>query len=81
MVKRITPDFPPLPEKCRPGVNGYFRQSLKSVPLLLLAQSGHSDTLTQCPLSAVKQTSVEHSEMSAYDPKRTSLARLSDFLT
>src|SRR5262249_9779486 len=37
----------------------------------LLAHSGHPDPLTQCPLSGVKRTWVGHSEMSAFDPKRT----------
>jgi len=27
--------------------------------------------LNQCPLSGAKQTSLRHSEMSAFDPKRT----------
>jgi uncharacterized MAPEG superfamily protein len=43
-----------------------------SLLLPLLAQSGHPDTLTQCPLSGVKRTSRGHASMSASDPKRTS---------
>src|SRR5262249_58890797 len=39
---------------------------------LLLAQSGHLDTLNQCPLSGVKRTLLGHCGMSAFDPKRTS---------
>src|SRR6516165_4914675 len=41
---------------------------------LLLAQSGHLDTLNQCPLSGVKRTLLGHCGMSAFDPKRTSPA-------
>jgi hypothetical protein len=37
-----------------------------------MARSGHPDTVNQCPLSGVKRTSAELSEMSAYDPKQTS---------
>src|SRR6516225_1775360 len=37
----------------------------------LLAQSGHPDTLNQCPLLGVKRTLVSRSAMSAFDPKRT----------
>jgi hypothetical protein len=40
--------------------------------LKCLAQSGHPDTLKQCPLSRVKRTSPFQSVMSAFDPKRTS---------
>ena len=41
------------------------------IQCLLLAQSGHHDSADRCPLSGVKRTSVELSEMSASDPKRT----------
>jgi hypothetical protein len=37
----------------------------------LLAQSGHSSELNQCPLLGVKQTLVGGAAMSAFDPKRT----------
>jgi hypothetical protein len=37
----------------------------------LLAQSGHLDTLNECPLSRVKRTSLGRGRMSASDPKRT----------
>ena len=40
-----------------------------------MAQSRHSDTLNQCPLSGVKRTSVAPSPMSAFDPKRTLRSR------
>jgi hypothetical protein len=36
---------------------------------LLLAQSGHADLATECPLSGVKRTSRLTDEMSAYDLK------------
>src|SRR5262249_31204307 len=42
-----------------------------SAECLLLSQSGHPDTLNQCPLLGVKRTSVAPSPMSAFDPKRT----------
>ena len=35
---------------------------------LLLAQSGHPDRLTRCPLLGVKRTLVSHSAMSALPP-------------
>jgi hypothetical protein len=38
---------------------------------LLLAQSGHPETLNQCPLLGVKRTSPKRPAMSAFDPKRT----------
>ena len=38
----------------------------------LLAQSGHPDPLTQCPLLGVKRASARHRAMSAFDLKRTS---------
>src|SRR6516165_512918 len=38
---------------------------------LLLAQSGHPETLNQCPLLGVKRTFNRSPAMSAYDPKRT----------
>jgi enamine deaminase RidA (YjgF/YER057c/UK114 family) len=38
---------------------------------LLLAQSGHHDTINQCPLLGVKRTSVELSEMSAIERHET----------
>jgi hypothetical protein len=41
---------------------------------LFLAQSGHPDTLSQCPLLGVKRTSIGSTAMSAFDPKRTSLS-------
>jgi hypothetical protein len=37
----------------------------------LLAQSGHPDTLDQCPLLGVKRTCKVSGLMSAFDPKRT----------
>jgi tRNA A37 threonylcarbamoyltransferase TsaD len=37
----------------------------------LLAQSGHHDAISQCPLLGVKRTSAETASMSAFDPKRT----------
>jgi hypothetical protein len=37
----------------------------------LLAQSGHRNSLRQCPLLGVKRTSRIQSVMSAFDPKRT----------
>ena len=37
----------------------------------LLAQSGHPDALSRCPLLGVKQTSHLTAAMSAFDPKRT----------
>jgi Cyclic nucleotide-binding domain len=37
---------------------------------LLLAQSGHPDSVSQCPLLGVKRTSAGISGMSAHDPKR-----------
>jgi hypothetical protein len=37
----------------------------------LLAQSGHSDTLNQCPLLGAKRTFSRSLAMSAFDPKRT----------
>jgi hypothetical protein len=36
-----------------------------------LAHSGRHDRAERCPLLGVKRTSAGHSEMSAYDPKRT----------
>jgi hypothetical protein len=42
---------------------------------LLLAQSGHPDTLNQCPLPGVKQTSAERAGMSLIDPERKSSDR------
>ena len=36
---------------------------------------GHSTTEFRCPLLGVKQTLVRGVAMSAYDPKRTSLAK------
>jgi hypothetical protein len=42
------------------------------LPLPLLAQSGHADTLNRCPLLGVKRTSQLLSRMSANDPLRTS---------
>ena len=41
----------------------------------LLALSGHLDRLRECPLSGVKRTSLAHPQMSAFDPKRTSMTR------
>src|SRR5262249_12779909 len=41
----------------------------------LLAQSGHHDPLSQCPLLGVKRTSRSLGRMSAFDPKRTSAAK------
>ena len=41
----------------------------------LLAQSGHTLVRCECPLSGVKQTSLGHAAMSAFDPKRTWLVR------
>jgi hypothetical protein len=38
---------------------------------LLLAQSGHLNALSRCPLSGVKRTLIGHAVMSAIDPKRT----------
>jgi hypothetical protein len=38
----------------------------------LLAQSGHPDTLDQCPLLGAKRTFLQLTSMSAFDPKRTS---------
>src|SRR6516162_5722513 len=38
----------------------------------VVAQSKHLDPLKQCPLLGVERTLAEYSEMSAYDPKRTS---------
>ena len=40
-----------------------------------MAQSKHLDPLKQCPLLGVERTLAEYSEMSAYDPKRTSTRR------
>jgi hypothetical protein len=37
-----------------------------------LAQSGHSDFGSECPLSGLKRTSKFESVTSAFDPKRTS---------
>jgi hypothetical protein len=37
----------------------------------LLAQSGHRNSLRQCPLLGVKRTSPVWSLMSAFDPERT----------
>jgi len=37
----------------------------------LLAQSGHPDTLNQCPLSGVKRIFSQLTSMSAFDPERT----------
>jgi hypothetical protein len=39
--------------------------------LLILALSGHSRRVQQCPLLGVKRTSQFQSVMSAFDPKRT----------
>jgi len=38
----------------------------------LLALSGHPSHLGECPLLGVKRTSLARSQMSAFDPKRTS---------
>src|SRR5262249_10601807 len=55
-----------------PEADSVSRLALGNVRLcLLLAQSGHSDTLNQCPLSEVKRTLVGGAGMSAFDPKRT----------
>ena len=43
---------------------------------LLLAQSGHSRALHQCPLSGVKRTSKFESVTSAFDPMRTSITAI-----
>ena len=37
----------------------------------LLAQSGHYNRPSECPLSRVKRTSPSALHMSAFDPKRT----------
>src|SRR5262249_13194830 len=37
----------------------------------LLAQSGHPDDDSECPLLGVKRTSRRCASMSAFDPKRT----------
>jgi hypothetical protein len=42
----------------------------------LLALSGHAPVHCTCPLSSVKQTSRFALQMSAYDPKRTSIAAM-----
>ncbi len=39
----------------------------------LLALSRHRRRLGKCPLSGVKRTSVVRAQMSAFDPKRTSV--------
>jgi hypothetical protein len=46
---------------------------------LLLAQSGHLDTLNQCPLLGVKRTSQFAGVMSASDPKRIFMHRIKTF--
>src|SRR6516165_1313342 len=42
----------------------------------LMAQSGHRCGALECPLSGVKRTSGGRASMSAFDPKRTSAARI-----
>src|SRR5262245_59099700 len=49
--------------------NGERRPGARRCPLL--AQSGHHATEFPCPLLGVERTSLGHSEMSAFDPKRT----------
>ncbi len=41
-------------------------------PCPLLPLNGHPRCLGECPLSGVKRTSLALSQMSAFDPKRTS---------
>ena len=53
--------------------NGERRPGARRCPLL--AQSGLLDAANQCPLLGVERTSLGHSEMSAFDPKRTSGGR------
>jgi hypothetical protein len=40
-----------------------------------MAQSGHPHRLNRCPLSGVKQTSCGRETISAFDPKRTFVAK------
>src|ERR1700740_236473 len=48
---------------------------IRCAECLLLAQSGHRDRAAECPLLGVKRTSVFQSAMSAFDPKRTWVAK------
>src|SRR5262245_9485711 len=45
----------------------------------LLAQSGHRLVHRTCPLLGVKRTWLVGCKMSAFDPKRTSMVRLTPF--
>ena len=74
-MERRLPDAPILPDALAITVEMIeCGCSLLHCMSLLLAQSGHPDRLTRCPLLGVKRTLVSHSAMSAFDPKRTSAA-------
>jgi hypothetical protein len=60
-------------------VNQRLPRSLPECPLLAL--SGHERRLGECPLSGVKRTSVNPSQMSAFDPKRTCSSFMRIWLT
>ena len=47
------------------------RQLNKAADCLLMAQSEHLASQFQCPLSEVKQTSRDYTQMSAFGTKRT----------
>src|SRR6516164_9947921 len=67
-----------VPAKTAGAILAGMRPNIALTPPLnrcpLLAQSGHSTTESQCPLLGVKRTSRGYALMSAYDPKRTSVA-------
>jgi len=64
--------------KVRDSQNGFTAIVQHSVPTAqllcgspLLAQSGHTSRVAQCPPSGVKRTKSKQGAKSAYDPKRT----------
>src|SRR6516225_9820253 len=67
---------------CAPGLLARANEVIasqrfcRSAECLLLAQSGHPDTLNQCPLLGVKRTLTGRAPMSAFDPNRTQAAFL-----
>ena len=65
-------DEPSVAAIRRPNIVGSDKGSINTSQCPLLAQSGHSKIVDQCPLLGVKRTSLPHRKMSAYDPKRTS---------
>ena len=54
------------------------RIELLQCTCLLVAQSGHDELLSQCPLLGVKRTSKFAGVMSAFDPKRTFCSSLNE---